>query len=294
MGIIQTLKQITQMTWAFKTLFTDMIKAGGDANKLNKTNLKQQLRLYVKEASPHFLVSDSQYFVPAYFTPEAAVNFNSKFASVSVDSLAGKVILVTKWDLELRRVDSNQVWTSYAGLEVRLIVKEFKPVMNDNGALPRHPTNLYRDDEFKTTIQHYRFVEAAKAGAAMNMPAAPLNGNKGNVFQTAADNWNFKSGHSKTASLRKAASPAKKAGTPTAVRASGGVKKVVAKGKVSTSKAAAIAKFVVSGKAKKSVSKNTPGNKSTGRNSRGTTAVTTMNQYAKVLSAAMKKKTGKK
>merc|ERR1712166_716104 len=243
MGIIQTLKQITQMTSAFKTLFTDMIKAGGDANKLNKTNLKQQLRLYVKEASPHF-------FVPAYFTPEAAVNFNSKFASVSVDSLAGKVILVTKWDLELRRVDSNQVWTSYAGLEVRLIVKEFKPVMNDNGALPRHPTNLYRDDEFKTTIQQYRFAQAAKAGASMNMPAAPLNGNKGNVsqnvFQAAADNWNFKSGHSKTVSLRKAASPAKKAGTPTAVRASGGVKKVVAKGKVSTSKAAAIAKFVVS------------------------------------------------
>jgi len=287
------------MASAFKTLFTDMIKAGGDASKLNKSNLKQQLRLYVKEASPHFLVSDSQYFVPAYFTPEAAVNFNSKFASVSVDSLAGKVILVTKWDLELRRVDSNQVWTSYAGLEVRLIVKEFKPVMNDNGALPRHPTNLYRDDEFKTTIQHYRFVEAAKAGAAMNMPAAPLNGNKGNVsqnvFQAAADNWNFKSGHSKTVSLRKAASPAKKAGTPTAVRASGGVKKVVAKGgRASTSKAAAIAKFSGSAKAKKSVSKNTPGNKSTGRNSRGTTAVTTMNQYAKVLSAAMKKKTGKK
>lgn len=283
------------MASAFKTLFTDMIKAGGDANKLNKQNLKQQLRLYVKEASPHFLVSDSQFFVPAYFTPEAAVNFNSKFASVSVDSLAGKVILVTKWDLELRRVDSNQVWTSYAGLEVRLIVKEFKPVMNDQGALPRHPTNLYRDDEFKTTIQQHRFAEASRAAAGLNMPAAPLNGNKSNVsqnvFQAASDNWNFKSGHSKTVSLRKAASP-KKASTPAAAKATG-AKKAAPKsaGKVSQAgKSAAIAKFALN-KAKASVKKNTPGKKSGGKNSKATTGMTTMNQYAKVLAAAKKAKT---
>lgn len=283
------------MASAFKTLFTDMIKNGGDVEKLNKGDLKRQLKLYVKEASPHFLVSDSQFFVPAYFTPEAAVNFNSKFASVSVDSLAGKVILVNKWDLELRRVDSNQVWTSYAGLEVRLIVKEFKPMMNDQGALPRHPTNLYRDDEFKTTIQQYRFAEASKAAAGMNMPAAPLNGNKGavsqNVFQAASDNWNFKSGHSKTVSLRKAASP-KKAATPAAAKATGASKAAPKKstGKVSSGKGDAIAKFAVN-KAKKSVSKSTPGKKSGGKNSKATTGVTTMKQYANVLAAAKKAKT---
>jgi len=281
------------MASAFKTLFTDMIKSGGDAKSLNQADLKRQLKLYVKEASPHFLVSDSQFFVPAYFTPEAAVNFNSKFASVSVDSLAGKVILVNKWDLELRRVDSNQVWTSYAGLEVRLIVKEFKPMMNDQGAVPRHPTNLYRDDEFKTTIQQYRFAEAAKAGAGMNMPAAPINGNKGsvaqNVFSAASDNWNFKSGHSKTVSLRKAVSP-KKASTPSAAKATGGAKTAKKSvGKVSSKAGAAIAKFHNS-KAKKSVSKNTPGKKSGGKNSKATTGVTTMNQYAKVLAAAKKAK----
>jgi len=282
------------MASAFKTLFTDMIKAGGDANKLNKQNLKQQLRLYVKEASPHFLVSDSQFFVPAYFTPEAAVNFNSKFASVSVDSLAGKVILVTKWDLELRRVDSNQVWTSYAGLEVRLIVKEFKPVMNDQGALPRHPTNLYRDDEFKTTIQQHRFAEASRAAAGMNMPAAPLNGNKAgvsqNVFQAASDNWNFKSGHSKTVSLRKAASP-KKSSTPAAAKATG-AKKPAPKsaGKVSQAGKSAPSPSSLSTRPRLP-SKNTPGKKSGGKNSKATTGMTTMNQYAKVLAAAKKAKT---
>lgn len=284
------------MASAFKTLFTDMIKAGGDANKLNKQNLKQQLRLYVKEASPHFLVSDSQFFVPAYFTPEAAVNFNSKFASVSVDALAGKVILVTKWDLELRRVDSNQVWTSYAGLEVRLIVKEFKPVMQDQGALPRHPTNLYRDDEFKTTIQEWRFAAAQKAAASANVSMAPLNGNKGSVAQgvvnCATDAWSFKTSNTKTVSLRKAASP-KKAGTPGAVKATGGAKKVAAKsaGKVSSGKGAAISKFAGSNKAKKSVSKVTPGKKSGGKVSKATTGVTTMKQYANVLAAAKKAKT---
>jgi hypothetical protein len=269
------------MTSAFKTLFTDMIKAGGDANKLNKQNLKQQLRLYVKEASPHFLVSDSQFFVPAYFTPEAAVNFNSKFASVSVDSLAGKVILVTKWDLELRRVDSNQVWTSYAGLEVRLIVKEFKPVMNDQGALPRHPTNLYRDDEFKTTIQEFRFRQAA--AAATNSGMAPLNGNKGSVSQgvvaCAGDAWAFKESKTKTVSLRKAGAASPKKATPGPVKATGAGKKAAAKasGKATGSKAAAIAKFAAGPKAKKSVSKTTPGKKSGGKNSKATTSMTTMN-----------------
>jgi len=269
-----------------------MIRNGGDVRQLNQSDLKRQLKLYVKEASPHFLVSDSQFFVPAYFTPEAAVNFNSKFASVSVDSLAGKVILVNKWDLELRRVDSNQVWTSYAGLEVRLIVKEFKPMMNDQGALPRHPTNLYRDDEFKTTIQQYRFAEAARAAASMNMPAAPLNGNKGavsqNVFSAASDNWNFKSGHSKTVSLRKAVSP-KKASTPAPAKATGGAGKAAKKsvGKVS-SKGGAIAKFSAN-KDKRSVSKKTPKPKSQGKNSKATTGITTMAGYQKVLNAAKKK-----
>ena len=141
---------------AFKELFTNMVNAGGNTKSIAK-QMTQMLKVYVKESSPHFLVSDSHFFVPAYFSSEAVAAFRAKFPNVSVDSLQGKVIIISKWSLELRRVDSNQVWTSYAGLEVRLIVNEFKPEMSGALNLPRHPTNLYRDDEFKTTIQHFRF-----------------------------------------------------------------------------------------------------------------------------------------
>ena len=112
---------------AFKKLFTDMVSGGSVSPAMRK----QMLKVYVKESNPHFLVSDSHFFVPAYFTPEAVASFRAKFPNVSVDSLQGKVILISKWNLELRKVDSNAVWTSYSGLEVRLIVSEFKPQLSE-------------------------------------------------------------------------------------------------------------------------------------------------------------------
>jgi hypothetical protein len=56
------------MASAFKTLFTDIINADGDIDRQNKTLAKQSLKLFLKETSPYFLVSDSFFYVPAYFT----------------------------------------------------------------------------------------------------------------------------------------------------------------------------------------------------------------------------------
>jgi hypothetical protein len=137
---------------AFKKLFSDIVLAGGEISKINKNILKQMLKVYVKEATPHFLVSDSHFFVPAYFTAEAVAGYRAKYPNVTVESLEGKVILISKWTLELRKVDSDRVWTSYSGLEVRLIVNEFKPQLGESLQPTRYPVNLYRDDEFKTTI----------------------------------------------------------------------------------------------------------------------------------------------
>ena len=145
------------MSSAFKQLFTQMIEAGGDAKGLSKAVSGQQIKVQVKESTPHFLVSDGHFFVPAYFTAEAVASFRTRCPNVSVEGLAGKIIQIQKWNLEMRRVDSNQVWTSYAGLEVRLIVQDFRPRFSDPSPANSHPTNLFRDDEFKTTIQLYRF-----------------------------------------------------------------------------------------------------------------------------------------
>jgi len=200
----------------------------------------------------------------------------------------------------MRRVDSNQVWTSYSGLEVRLIVQDFRPRFSDPSPSNSHPTNLFRDDEFKTTIQHFRFCQAQSAAAKANPPLAPLNGNKGSVNQgvvsASGDDWNFKQGATKTVSLRKAGGTAVKVAT--AAKVVGGkagkkaADKAAAKGPASRAvknftpgKAINAKKSVVRKGAKKTPSL-TPGKKSEG----GTANIATMAAYNNLIKEAHKRK----
>lgn len=168
---------------AFKTLYTQMIQNGGDYNALPQNLLRKDLQVFVKETRPYFLVSDSFFYVPAYFTQAAITEYQSKFPQVNVLDLDGKVIVITKWTLELRRVNSAEVFTSYAGVECRLIVHSFKPQLKESLHPTRYPTNLYRDDEFKTTIQAFRHAQVCAAAASKKVEMAPITGGKGQVNQ---------------------------------------------------------------------------------------------------------------
>jgi hypothetical protein len=288
------------MSSAFKQLFTQMIEAGGDAKGLSKAVTGQQIKVQVKESTPHFLVSDGHFFVPAYFTAEAVASFRTRCPNVSVENLAGKIIQIQKWNLEMRRVDSNQVWTSYSGLEVRLIVQDFRPRFSDPSPNNSHPTNLFRDDEFKTTIQHFRFCQAQAAAAKANPPLAPLNGNKGAVAQgvvsASGDEWNFKQGATKTVSLRKAGGAVVKSGAA-AAKVAGGKAGKKADAKAAAKPASSAVKKFTPGKpsnAKKSVVRKgakktpslTPGKKSEG----GTANIATMAAYNNLIKEAHKRK----
>ena len=101
-------------------------------------------------------MTDGFFFVTCYFTKEAVTEFHSKFGNVNIVDLHDKVIVINNWSLELRRVNSAEVFTSYANLEVRLIVHSFKPNLQERLNPTRYPINLFRDDEFKTIIQHFR------------------------------------------------------------------------------------------------------------------------------------------
>lgn len=140
---------------AFKQLFSDLFNQGGDFGKVSK-DLKKPIKCYVKESFPHFLVSDGYFFVPVYFTKEAVSEFKSKFSNVHIVDLEGKVIVLNSWTLEMKRVNSAEIFTSYANLEARLVVTSFKPNLQEKIQPSRYPTNLFRDDEMKTTIQHFR------------------------------------------------------------------------------------------------------------------------------------------
>jgi len=189
---------------AFKILFTEMVNNGGDASKIPKELKNQMLKVFVKETQPYFLVSDSYFFVPAYFTKAALEEFEKKFSNVKVQDLQEKVILISNWSLELKKVDSNAVFTSYAGLEVRLIVHSFKPQLGDSLHPTRWPTNIYRDDEFKTTIQHMRHRAVQASVAKLDAADVPLFG-KGDVSQgivtSKVDDWNFKEGNTAVVTL---------------------------------------------------------------------------------------------
>lgn len=216
---------------AFKTLFTDLVNNGGDFNRLSKDLTKQMLKVFVKETSPYFLISDGYFFVPAYFTRAALDEFEKKFSNIKVAHLNEKVVLISNWSLELRRVDSNAVFTSYNGLEVRLIVHSFKPNLSEQVHPKRWPSNLYRDSEFKGTIQAFRHrcVQAAADKVAAN--DTPLScKNIADSVIAGKDDWNFKDGN-------------------TAVISIGGGRKAVAAGGVARVKAGAKGKAKAAAKA---------------------------------------------
>ena len=130
----------------------------------------------------------------------------SKNPNFNITDLKSKVIFITNWTLEMAKVNSNDVFTSYGGIEIRLIVKEFKPQVEgqEKVMLSRYPVNIYRDDEMKTLIQSYTHgcVSAAvKSGVkGESLPdIAGMAGKKGSgVVSFASGNnfssWDFKEG----------------------------------------------------------------------------------------------------
>lgn len=233
---------------AFKTLFTAMINADGDASKMSADFAKNSIKVFVKETAPYFLVSDSFFYVPAYFTKAALDEHAKKFPNVKVADLAEKVILISNWSLELKRVDSNAVFTSYAGVEVRLIVHSFKPQLNESLHPTRYPTNLYRDDEFKTAIQAMRHKAVVAALAKAPAGEARIVAGKGN-------DWNFKEGNTAVVAL----SGAKKAPAPTntAAKVKGGAAAKRAS-KATSKEVKKVAKNATSNKTVEKVLKFTP------------------------------------
>jgi len=134
-----------------------MIKNGGDFSKLSESIPKKQIKCFVKESFPHFLVTDNFFYVACYFTKKVVDDFKAKYPNVNITDLKSKVIIITDWTLEMSHVNSADVFTSYGGIEIKLIVKQFKPSLTekDKVTLTRYPVNLFRDDEMKTLIQNY-------------------------------------------------------------------------------------------------------------------------------------------
>lgn len=137
---------------AFQILLSSIIEANGDMDKMPK-KFKGALRCSVKETSPNFLVTDGSYFISAYFTEESYKNFRKENSSLRVTDLQDIMVQINKWTIEL--VGCNDCFTSYAGVEMRMIIHQMDIKKDFKVELKKYPTNLYRDDKMKTLIQYY-------------------------------------------------------------------------------------------------------------------------------------------
>merc|ERR1712086_996816 len=149
MGILN-LKDLFQMSAeqqvsAFKQLYTEVLKNGGNVAKLPPAIAKKNIKCFVKESGRYFLVTDAWFYIPCYFTPKAVTDFKAKNSNVNISDLQQNVILITDWTLEMAKVKSEAVFTSYGGIEIKLIVKAFQPVVKEKVELKRYPVNLARD-----------------------------------------------------------------------------------------------------------------------------------------------------
>ena len=279
------------MSSAFKSLYSDMLRSGGSANVPKKT-----IKCYVKESFPHFLVTDGFFYVACYFTKQAVSEFHSKFSNMNITDLRSRVIVISDWSLECANVNSSNVFTSYGGVEVRLVVRSFKPVTTDKDtpALTRHPVNLFRDEEIKNLINNAHHAAAVKS-ARGNMPEinASAKGVAAGIV-SGAGRASFKTGNTATVDMNaifkqeKGSLPSAGKGVSGGARVKGGAKAGKAGASRSKSNVA------------RALTKSTPGanKKSTVRvksragltpTAKGTTDNSTMRQFKKMMGKIKRK-----
>jgi hypothetical protein len=63
------------------------------------------------------------------------------------------MVQINKWSIEL--VGSSDCFTSYAGIEMKMIIHQMDLKKDFRVELKKYPTNLYRDDKMKTQIQNF-------------------------------------------------------------------------------------------------------------------------------------------
>ena len=140
---------------AFQILLVSLLQYDGDFKQLPK-KFRGPLRCSVKETQPNFLLTDGSYFIQAYFTEESYKQFRDENSSLRVMDLKDVMVQINKWEIELvyssSADKSMSSFTSYAGIEMRMIIHQMDIKKEYRVELQKYPTNLYRDDKMKTII----------------------------------------------------------------------------------------------------------------------------------------------
>ena len=110
---------------AFKMLLINFLAANGDPLKLDKKFTKT-IRVGVKEVEPQFVLTDGQFNVSGYISREAYEDYNKNTANkVPIMELRDYMLNLERWTIDLVQTTSTESFTSYAGIEMRLIITKF-------------------------------------------------------------------------------------------------------------------------------------------------------------------------
>ena len=86
------------------------------------------MRCSVKETQPHFLLTDGSFFISAFFTADSYKQFRANNSNVRVIDLKDVMVLIKKWSVELSYSKDENNFTSYAGVEMRMVIHEMEIV----------------------------------------------------------------------------------------------------------------------------------------------------------------------
>jgi hypothetical protein len=79
-----------------------------------------------------------------------------------VIDLKDVMVVINKWSVELTYSQSDKMsFTSYNGVEMRMVIHEMEIKKDYKVQLTKYPTNLYRDDKIKNSIQRYMIESQA-------------------------------------------------------------------------------------------------------------------------------------
>ena len=104
-------------------------------------------------------MSDEGFFLGAYLTKPAFTAYKKKYSSQKLSESVGNAFLLSDWKLELVKTDSEEVFTSYADKEVRLIISELKPDSDSKLSPKSFIENMHRDNDIKMQISRMNLEE---------------------------------------------------------------------------------------------------------------------------------------
>ena len=89
--------------------------------KLDK-KFRKTIRVCVKDVLPQFVLTDGHFNLSGYITKEAYDLYNKNSKNLKITDLRDYMLNLERWTIDLVQVDSKESFTSYAGLEMRLVI----------------------------------------------------------------------------------------------------------------------------------------------------------------------------